>query len=75
MKLTPLKPTRRERFLIWLFGRVEVGTRFEAGWSKPMKLYLSKCPKHGYFEDNLHGFEDYMTCPECFGECTPLDKV
>lgn len=59
------KYSRWQRFMVWLTGRVELGYRYETGVYYPRKFYLAKCPRHGYFEDTLHGFDDYMNCPEC----------
>lgn len=48
-----------QRFLVAVKGRVYLEVR------GGLKIYLTKCPRHGYFEDSLHGYKEHMNCPEC----------
>ncbi len=43
--------------------------KLRMGWysnGNPVQFYLVHCKKHGYFEDTLHGFDEYVYCPECY---------
>ncbi len=59
-----------QRFWVQVNGRAYLGYKLLPRQDHPVKIYLAKCPAHGYFEDTLHGFEpdDYMNCPECLKE-------
>lgn len=60
------------RLRVWLFGRaklhapVDESVTFMRFPVLPIRwIYLAKCPRHGYYESTLHGYKEYMNCPEC----------
>lgn len=57
-----------KRFVVWAYGRAKLEKRQLPGWKAPSMFYVAKCPLHGYFEDSLHGYREYMNCPECLKE-------
>ena len=54
-------------FLNWI--RVNITRRpIQIGKRHGAPLIRCWCPKHGYFEDIPRGWDEVMSCPECFRE-------
>ena len=53
-----------KRFIVLINGRAKIRIgQYNNG--NPCQIYLAKCKWHGYFEDSLHGYAEYMTCSKC----------
>jgi hypothetical protein len=35
------------------------------GWSGELPFFLALCRHHGFFVDYPHGYDEYLSCPDC----------
>jgi hypothetical protein len=64
-----MKLSLRQKFILFFKGSVFVGYEQREGWTKPKKIFLCKCSKHGLYTGPLHGWNDQPPqCPKCIKE-------
>lgn len=57
-----------QKLVIKLRGRKFLKYEIRDGWLKQLPIYLTKCSRHGYYEDYQHGEYDMLDCPGCIRE-------
>lgn len=62
----PIKLSRIQRFYLWFFGHVKIGTVYREGWIIPNDLYAFKCPDHGLVSHYPKGYRERLECPHCW---------
>jgi len=51
-----------------LIKPIYIGEYEKEGWRNKLPFYLFRCSKHGYGVDYLHGYDEYLYCPQCLEE-------
>lgn len=67
-RLVRAKPPLLKRALARLLGRTRYYVDTEH-FKQPTVIYLCYCKEHRvFFEDYLHGYQEYVVCPVCWEE-------
>lgn len=61
-------PNLWQKLVIKLWGRTFLRYEIQNNWIKPLPFFLTKCGRHGYYEDYPHGEYDRLDCPGCVRE-------
>lgn len=54
-----------QKLILLAKGRVFLRYERREGWSKRLKIYAFRCPRHGIQTDYPHGYYERLDCPLC----------
>lgn len=64
-----LKLTTKQQIQLALNGYAYLGMAQPVGYIAPDRIYIVRCPKHGYYLDTVHGIkQSTFYCQTCIAE-------